>query len=225
MPRGGVWLLPAAALVAGLAHYVFWNSETGRAIQRERRAASIERMRGRVPDAMIARAENAPLGYEVTARSTALARAVGIVTSALLWAAAAHLVCSVLLLRGDIGFAPVLAVFSRGALVWMSAELFLVMLMALTGESRGAPSLPELLPQFEWPAQTTFAGSLVARIDVFDAGWVPIVALGLAALYGFPAWKVAAAVAGAKIVLLVTLAIAFRLPDTGGGTPFLRHAP
>lgn len=216
-------LLLVAALITGAATYVFGNSEAGRAAMREQRTATIERMRGRVADAQLAALEQSPLAYGMTARSTAVAKAIGIITGTLLWAAAVHLLFSVVLLRGEIGFSAVMAAFSQGAIVWMIGELFLVALAWASGQPRAAASPVELLPFVDWPAPATFGGSVLSRIDLFDLWWIPVVSLGLAAVYGVSAWSVAGFIAAAKIVLLLTFALVWRAPATGAGAPTFRH--
>ena len=212
-------VLLIAILAVAAANFAMWNSAMGRRMFEEERQASIERMRGRVPDETLARIARAPAGYTQTALGAAFTRAMNIGVPVLIWTAAVHLLFSVVLLRQDVGFSKVLTIFSHGALIWAIAELLMLALTYTDGIARGSTSLVHLIPAVRWPPRATFAGALAARFDLFDLWWVPAVSLGLARVYGVKAWIVIAAIGGIRLALVVAGAALARAPEAGGA-PF-----
>jgi len=218
-PRWAGVLVLAAALVAA-SHLLFWTGAVGRQMLDTQRQELVERMRGRLPQESLDRLERAPMGYRQTGIGNGLGRAFGIIVSVLLWTAAVHLLLSVLLLRTDVTFAQVLSIFSHAALLWAASEMLSVSLMYLDGTMRSGSSLPALLPVIDWPSQSTFAGALLRRADLFDLWWVGVVSVGVARLAGVRVLFVVLAVAGVKLAMIVVAAAFFRPPAEGAAAPF-----
>lgn len=210
-------VLLIAILAVAAANFAMWNSAVGRRMFEEERQASIERMRGRVPDETLERIARAPAGYTQTALGAAFTRGMNIGVPVLIWTAVVHLLFSVVLLRQDIGFSKVLSIFSHGALIWAIAELLMLGLTYTDGIARGSTSLVHLMPAVRWPPRATFAGALAARFDLFDFWWVPVVSLGLARVYGVKAWIVIATIGGLKLLLVLVTAAFFRPSEAGAG--------
>lgn len=221
MRSGWVAVLLLSLLVTAAAHFIFWSSPPGRRILDGQRQQTIDRMRGRLPAETLDRLARAEMGYRQTAIGAAVGRSMGILVPVLLWTAAVHLIGSTALLRPDVGFRGVLAIFSRGSVIWMLAQLFAIALMWLDGEPRAGTAIASLVPRAGWPDPSTFAGALATRADAADLLWLPVVASGVARVYGVKVWLVLASIAAVKLALVLTSAALFRPPAGGGAiAPF-----
>lgn len=219
--KAGIGVLLLSVAVAAAAHLLFWNSGVGRRILDQSRLETVERMRGRVPDATLDRVVSAPMGYRQTAVGSAMGQVMSIVSAVLLWTAAVHLTFSAILLRPETSFGRVLAVFGSAASIWTLGQLVNIGLMGLDGLPRSGTSLPSLVPRAGWPEPWTFRGAVLVRVDVLDLWWVPVVSAGVARLYGVSVWRVLAATVGVKLMLVLVGAAFFRPPADGGAiAPF-----
>lgn len=223
IPPAWFGVLLVATLVTAASPYALLTSERGRRMADAQRAESLELWRGRVPEERLKQIETAPLAYETTARMMALADAVSLLVSVFLLAAVTHFVLSVVFLRTEVTFQPILSVFSHAAVIWMLGAVFAAALSYGTMQPVRGTSLAALLPNAGWPPPSTFLGAVAASTNLFLAWWIPVVAVGLGKVYRTSPWRMGAGLAAVMLVLILVPAIFLR-PAPGAGTgPMMGH--